>query len=216
MVIDGEVRLEHVVDLQGKDGIDRALSLLAVTLEANDAWPLELVVIGGAALNVLDIRIRPTKDVDVLAIAEGRLGNGTTLVKCEELPPSLASAVATVAEVLRLEPDWLNAGPTKLLDWGLPSGFESRLSAREYGSRLTVLLPAREDLICLKVYAAADLGPGRHTEDLRALKPTRDELIAGVRWARSQDPSEGFASMLTALLKYFGCEVEEGDLACEP
>lgn len=114
--------MEHVVDLQGKDGIDRALSLLAVTLEANDAWPLELVVIGGAALNVLDIRIRPTKDVDVLAIAEGRLGNGTTLVKCEELPPSLASAVATVAEVLRLEPDWLNAGPAKLLDWGLRRG----------------------------------------------------------------------------------------------
>lgn len=204
------------MDLEGKNAIERALSLLAVTLEANDAAPLELVVIGGAALNVLNIRIRPTKDVDVVAIAEGRLGAETRLVKCEELPPPLISAVATVAEILGLEPGWLNAGPTKLLDWGLPPGFDARLSPREYGSRLTVLLPSREDLICLKVYAAADLGPGRHTEDLRALEPTRDELIAGVRWARSQDPSEGFASMLTALLKYFGCEIEKGELPHEP
>jgi hypothetical protein len=204
------------VDLEDKNAIDRALSLLAVTLEANNAAPLELVVIGGAALNVLGMCARPTRDVDVLAIADGRLGAGTTLVKCEELPPPLASAVATVADILGLEPGWLNAGPTKLLDWGLPTGFEARLSEHQYGPRLTLLLPAREDLIRFKVYAAADLGPGRHTEDLRALKPTPDELIAGVRWARSQDPSEGFASMLAALLKYFGCEIKEGDLTLEP
>ncbi len=129
------------------------------------------------------------------------------------MPESLVSAAAVVADLLGLDAGWLNAGPTGLMDWGLPEGFARRLTPRVYGSRLTVLVPAREDLICFKVYAAADLGPGRHTEDLRAMNPTCEELIVGVRWAHSQDPSDGFRTMLLALLQYFGCVPDEGVLA---
>ena len=195
------------VNLDGTDAIDRALSLLAVTLESRGVAPVELVVIGGAALNVLGVCIRPTKDVDVLAVLDDRVGHGElVLVKQKPLPEPIQAAAQTVADALGLDPGWLNAGPADLLDCGLPEGFEGRLTPRRYGAHLTIHLPARSDLICLKVYAAADMGVGRHTEDLRALDPTCGELLSGVRWARTQDPSEGFLDMLQSMLRYFGCD----------
>lgn len=195
------------MNLNGADAINRALSLLAVTLEAQGAAPVELVVVGGAALNVLGVCIRPTKDVDVLAVVDAQAEDGgSVLLKHKPLPESIQAAAQTVADALGLDPGWLNAGPADLLDCGLPAGFEGRLAPRRYGTHLTIHLPTRFDLICLKVYAAADVGVGRHTEDLRALEPTCDELLAGARWARTQDPSEGFKDMLVALLNYFGCD----------
>lgn len=194
------------MNFDGADAIDRALSLLAATLEARGVAPVELVVIGGAALNVLGVCIRPTKDVDVLAVVDARAGHDElVLVKQKPLPEPIEAAARTVADALGLDPGWLNAGPADLLDWGLPEGFEGRLTPRLYRTRLTIHLPARFDLICLKVYAAADVGVGRHTEDLQALCPTCDELLSGAGWARTQDPSEGFLDMLLRLLHYFGC-----------
>ncbi len=202
------------MNLADADAIDRALSLLAAMLEARDAEPTQVVVIGGAALSVLGIRVRPTKDVDVLGLAESGEDNTRVLVKYLSLPEPLASAAAAVADLLGLDPDWLNIGPARLLDWGLPEGFADRLSIRSYGARLNVLLPAREDLICLKVYATADMGPGRHSEDLRAMSPTCQELLDGVRWARTHDASDEFGSMLLALLQHFGCDSDEEVLPC--
>jgi hypothetical protein len=48
--------------------VRRALSLLGSSLEALEAGPYEVVVIGGAALAVIGTGIRPTKDVDVLGL----------------------------------------------------------------------------------------------------------------------------------------------------
>lgn len=49
-------------------------------------------------------------------------------------------------------------------------------------------------------------GPGKHGEDLRALSPTEEELIAAARWSRSQDPSEGYEQMLREVLAHLGVE----------
>jgi hypothetical protein len=190
--------------LDNNDAIDRALTLLGLALEAESAAPVELVVIGGAALSILEIVIRPTRDVDVLAMRHGGPG-GAMLVKIKSLPESVRSAAATVAKALDLDRDWLNTGPADLMDAGLPKGFEERLISRRYGAGLTVLLPARMDLIRFKFYAAADLGPGRHVDDLRALDPSCEELLDGARWVRTQDPSEAFLAMVVALLEYMGC-----------
>ncbi len=190
-----------------KSTIEDAFSLLDATLEARAAAAVEMVVIGGAAMNLLGYVARPTKDVDVLALGDDDTPSGSILlVKHTPLPAPFSQAAASVALALGLDEDWLNAGPADLNDQGLPTGFEHRLVRRFTGRRLTVLLPSREDLICFKVYAAADTGVGRHTEDLRALAPTCDELLKGARWARTQDPSEGFREMLQALLKYFSCD----------
>jgi hypothetical protein len=78
-----------------------------------------------------------------------------------------------------------------------------------------VHLPSRRDLICFKVYAAADQGPGRHVDDLRALEPSSQELLEGARWVRTQDPSEGFLAMIVGLFKYMGFEEDAEVIAHE-
>lgn len=196
------------MQFRGTDDIEDALSLLASTMEARGLAPCELVVVGGAAFNLAGVVIRPTKDVDVIALREGGSDDVPVLVKHKPLPEPIASAAVFVAEALGLDPEWLNGGPADLLDSGLPAGFEARLTIRYYGTHLAVLTPSRQDLICLKVYAAADTGIGRHTEDLDALRPTGQELLDGARWTRTQDPSAGFRSMLVALLRYHGCDHE--------
>src|SRR6266849_4239871 len=45
----------------------------------------------------------------------------------------------------------------------------------------------RLDQVHFKLYAMVDQGGGRHEADLRALHPTRDELIAAARWTMTQD-----------------------------
>ena len=190
-----------------RETVDGALSLLAAALEASGSGPYEIIVIGGAALSILGLGVRPTKDIDVLGL-RGMSADSRELVvvKHKPLPAPLLGAAAQVADALGLDREWLNAGPADLLDQGLPEGFEQRLKAESYGARLTVWLPARQDLICFKAYAAADTGIGRHTEDLLALQASCDELLAGALWARSQDPSEAFLEMLVGLLRYFGCD----------
>ena len=49
--------------------------------------------------------------------------------------------------------------------------------------------------------AAADQPGSYHVADLHVLAPTDDELVAGARWARSHDPSEGYRSALAHLFE---------------
>jgi hypothetical protein len=124
----------------------------------------------------------------------------------------LAEAAADVGTALGLSPNWLNSGPTSLLDLGLPQGFEERVTVRRYGS-LELHLPGRFDLICFKLYATVDQGPrSKHFSDLKALAPTRGELLAAARWTRTHDPSPGFRDLLTQALSVLGVEVTDGDL----
>lgn len=62
----------------------------------------------------------------------------------------------------------------------------------------------RFDQIHFKLYALVDQGSGKHEADLRALKPTREELITAATWARTRDPSEGFYEELLRALAYLG------------
>lgn len=194
--------------LSDRQSVTEALTSLATQLEIAESAPLEIVVIGGAAMNIAGIISRPTRDVDVLALGLTDQHGRVSMVKCNPLPTALLKAAEGVARDLGLADEWLNAGPADLLDHGLPEGFEGRLTRTEYGRTLAVLVPAREDLICMKVFAAADAGIGRHTEDLAALKPTGSELLAGARWTRTQDPSEGFRTMLVALLQFMDAQDE--------
>ncbi len=198
------------------DSVREAFSLLGAVLEAHESGPYDIVVVGGAALSVIGVGVRATKDVDVLGLRSESSGSAApVLVKRKPLPSELLAAAGEVGHALGLADDWLNAGPADLIDHGMPEGFVSRLAAQPFGSRLTVWIPSREDLICLKTYAAADTGPGRHTEDLRALGASCTELLAGAIWARSQDPSDAFREMLVGLLRYFHCDEAAKELGGE-
>jgi hypothetical protein len=185
--------------------LPEALATLGDLL-ASRGQKYEVVAIGGSALLLFGYVHRSTRDLDIVALIErGKL------VSAGPLPPALAEAVVDVARAVGLRPDWLNPGPTSVLELGLPEGFASRLEARTYGG-LTLHLAGRRDLIALKLYAAVDQGPeSKHTSDLRALAPTADELLAGARWSRTQDPSEGFRSQLVQTLAFFGVD-DYGDL----
>jgi hypothetical protein len=190
-------------DIKSKSGIDQLLTALGEQLAfAGERY--ELVVIGGSGLLALGVIERATRDVDIVALrADGGLATA------EPMPDGLRAARDRVARDFSLPLEWLNPGPTDLLEFGLPKGFVDRLQRRDYGEGLVVYLASRYDQIHLKLYALVDQGPGKHEEDLRALSPTEDELIAAAKWSMSQDPSEGFALMLRQTVTHLG--VEHGD-----
>jgi hypothetical protein len=192
-------------DIQSKETMDRLLGALGEQLAASGER-YELVVIGGSGLLALGVIERSTRDIDIVAL---RAGGG--LDTAEPLPEGLRIARDRVARDFSIPNEWLNPGPTDLLELGLPEGFVDRLEHRDYGDGLVVYLASRYDQIHFKLYALVDQGPGKHEEDLRALSPTEDELIAAARWSTSQDPSEGYASMLRQVLTHLGVE-HGGDL----
>jgi hypothetical protein len=191
-------------DIASKDAADRLFVALGEQLTAAGER-YELVVIGGSGLLALGIIERSTRDVDLLA-----LRSGDKLDSAEPLPKKLAAARARVARDFSLPADWLNPGPTDLLTLGLPDGFINRLERRNYGDSLSVYLASRYDQIHFKLYALVDQGPGKHEDDLRALSPTEEELLAAAHWSRSHDPSEGYAQMLRGVLTHLG--VDDVDL----
>ena len=191
-------------DIATKNAADLLLSALGEQLAAAGEQ-YELVVIGGSGLLALGLIERSTRDVDLLALRAG-----DELDSAKPLPVALEAARDRVARDFSLPTDWLNSGPTELLELGLPEGFIDRLEHRAYGDSLTVHFASRYDQLHFKLYALVDQGPGKHEADLRALSPTEEELLAAARWSRSHDPSEGYAQMLRDVLTHLG--VDDVDL----
>lgn len=78
--------------------------------------------------------------------------------------------------------------------FALPFGWTSELAA------VGGLVPLKrgDQLLCL-------LSPGgRHEADLRALRPSKPELIAAARWSMTQDPSPGYRMVLGEALNALG------------
>jgi hypothetical protein len=122
--------------------------------------------------------------------------------------------VRDVGAALGLTEKWLNNGPASLFDFGLPNGFERRVTVRRYGA-LEVHVVGRYDMICFKLYAAVDhsgVRTSKHLTDLRALEPTVDELLMASRWSRTHDDSDGFLQELRRILAQLGVEVGNASL----
>jgi hypothetical protein len=106
-----------------------------------------------------------------------------------------------------LNANWLNPGPTALLEiGGLPSGFVDRLTTIGYGDALLVSFASRFDQVQLKLYALAGRNEARDEQDLRRLEPIREELLAGALWARTHNAPGAFDAQLSAALAKFGVE----------
>ena len=182
--------------------LDKALILLEARLRQARAEPQQIVVCGGAALILTGMVPRTTSDVDIVALM--RAG---TLLSPDPLPTSLEIAAKEVADLTGMDPAWLNNLPGRgeggLYQMGLPEGFVDRLQRKDYGTHLTVWVISRLDQIHFKLYAAIDRG-GYHVEDLRALAPTTDELLAAARWCVTHDVSPEFRELLGSFLKEFG------------
>jgi hypothetical protein len=191
--------------INSAEAADRLLDALGEQLGlAGEKY--DLIVIGGSALLALHLVSRPTRDIDVVALA-GETGP----IEAVPLPQPLVEARNRVARDFSVPEDWLNSqAGHDMIRLGLPKGFFERLTRRDYGPALTVRWASRFDLIHFKLHAAVDRGGGRHLADLEALQPTPEELIAAGRWARTHDPSAGFLSLLKEAFAYF--KGNDGDL----
>jgi hypothetical protein len=160
---------------------------------------VSIVIVGGAAMQLLGMVPQTGCDVDVIALRQaGRIG----LRAPDPLPASLVRAVATVAQTRGLPADWLNTQVATLWDDGLPAGFARRLHWREFGG-LSIGIADRFDLIFFTVYAAADdTGPASsHFQDLLALQPSAEELGDAARWIHGRDPTAAFGAVVDRVVR---------------
>ncbi len=189
--------------LHGNRGINAALNALGEILEAKGEF-FAIVVVGGAALNLLGIVDRVTRDVDVIALGDPPNSDNPTLQEPDEhLPPDLAAAAALVARDFGLDADWLNTGPALQWKQGLPPGMEQRVRWHSYGN-LNVGIVDRRDLVLFKLYAAADsTGPESvHYQDLIALNPSANELNTARDWIKTQDASRDFHEVVDQVIEH--------------
>ena len=134
----------------------------------------EAIVVGGAALGLLGVVSRQTRDCDVLQ---------------PKVPEDIKAAAARFAAQERaagrdLQDDWLNDGPASLADV-LPEGWQQRLQLVFRGQALVLHTLGRPDLLKAKLFALCD----RATDlpDCVALAPTPEELEEARPWLHEQD-----------------------------
>ncbi len=158
---------------------------------AERALRFDGVVIGGAALNLLGVILRPTKDCDILY---------------PELPDNVKAAARAFAAELRragesLADDWLNNGPAALTRQ-LPPGWQQRLQSCYPGVALHLRSLGRDDLLCTKLFALCDRG--LDLADCLALAPTARELAVALPWLQQQDLNPDWPAHVHATLADLG------------
>ncbi len=159
----------------------------------------EVAAIGGGALLLLGRIIRPTRDLDIVALLDENV-----LISAHPLPAPLLAAIKEVGLALKLPVNWINSAPADLWKMGLPEGFQDRLDRLHFGG-LTLYCASRFDQICFKLYASVDQGPdSKHFEDLKHLKPNQEELKKAAIWCQTHDVSEEFARCLAEALHHLG------------
>lgn len=136
---------------------------------ASSGLRLEATVIGGAALQLLGVITRTTKDCDVLD---------------PKLSVEVLNAAKEFAIAHRLAPDWLNNGPITLAS-ELPLGWSDRRVEAFRGKALVLFALGREDTLRSKLYAYLDRGID--LDDLKALRPSEDEIVRLSPWLIERD-----------------------------
>jgi len=147
----------------------------------------EAIIIGGAALNIMDVISRNTKDVDFLD---------------PEIPSAIKNASIEFAKnnpELKLDPhNWINNGPQTLIK-DLPLNWRTDLQIIFEGKSLKLLTLGRLNLLRTKLYAYADRDIDYN--DCMALKPSLEELEICKDWVLKGDVSELWPDRVDFILK---------------
>jgi hypothetical protein len=149
---------------------------------------LDAVVVGGAALALMGVVARETRDCDVIH---------------PELPGDIQDAARAFAqqesrEGVPLPADWLNNGPASLTTL-LPPGWQDRLQPIFTGKAVTLRCLGRRDLLLTKLFALCDRGSD--LLDCMALRPTADEIHALMPWVQQQDANPDWPAHVEQTLK---------------
>ncbi|OGT99792.1 MAG: hypothetical protein A2085_00435 [Gemmatimonadetes bacterium GWC2_71_10] len=185
--------------LPGRAALETALTAVGERL-AHAGQPCRIVVVGGAAMNLLGLVDRATIDVDVLALGEA----AGAIRPPDPLPPALRDAIAAVARDTGYASDWINTTVADQWRFGLPPDLARDLEWRTYGGGLTVGIVSRRTLVYFKLYASADqtTPDNVHTKDLLALAPSDAELEAAAAWVRTQDAGTDFHAVVQKVVDY--------------
>ena len=145
-------------------------------------------MIGGAALNLLGVVSRLTRDCDILA---------------PEIPLEIAEAARSFARQVQadggtLQEDWLNNGPASLREQLLP-GWEGRLNEVFAGQAINLHSLGRSDLLCAKLFALCDRGID--LGDCIALAPSSTELTSVLPWLEQQDTNPQWPTHVRATIE---------------
>lgn len=144
----------------------------------------EAVIIGGAALALLGIISRQTRDCDVLA---------------PHLPIEIQNAAREFAISLRqsgeiLQDNWLNHEPSSLSKL-LPDGWQNNLQIVFNGKALVL---HTLDLLRTKLFALCDRGTD--LADCIALKPSLSEIEEVISWVEAQDTNPDWPRHVASVL----------------
>lgn len=184
----------NVIMKMDKKQLNIYLNELGAVYEQLGGQKIDLGICGGAGLILTGLIDRTTKDIDTLFPVSW--------------PQELTRAVEVISKNFGLSKDWINRGPDMLTSMGLPDGFMGRAEMVKFGKKLTVYFASRYDQIFFKVYASADRG-GYHVDDLLALNPTEEEMLAAARWCLTHDTSDGFKTILKDMYE----KLEYGEIA---
>jgi hypothetical protein len=157
----------------------------------------EGVIIVGAALAMLGVTTRQTRDCDVLDPL---------------LPDAIVAASRDFAREQRaagldLADGWLNNGPRSLTSV-LPAAWQDRLVELYRGAGLLLLTLGRSDLLCTKLFALCDRGID--LPDCLALAPSEAELVELEPWVAYQDANPDWPAHVRATLLNLGRKLGHG------
>ena len=141
----------------------------------------ECILIGGAALRIMDVVSRFTRDADVLDPA---------------IPDPIKDASVEFAEQYEkeeLSPEWFN-DTAKAFSYGLPKGWRTRTVKIFNGKSLSFETLGRTDFIKTKVYAYCNRGSD--LDDLKSLEVTEKELDDALPWLKERMPEKLFGDQV--------------------
>lgn len=157
------------------------------TFLAEQGLSFQAVIIGGAALSLLGVVSRQTRDCDILH---------------PDIPDAILDVAKAFAEERRREgddltDDWLNNGPSSLADV-LPPRWRERVQTVFAGRSVTLHSLGRIDLLRSKLFALCDRN--FDLPDCIALAPTAGELTEIQPWLEQQDANPDWPTHVQAML----------------
>ncbi len=149
---------------------------------------LEAIAAGGAALALLGIIHRETRDCDLV--------EPPLTEDLRQAAVAFAAELRSRGEILR--DDWLNNGPASLGPL-LPEGWRNRLQLLHQGKAVTLWSLGRPELLLAKLWALCDRS--LDLSDCIALCPTVEELAEAEAWISIQDQNPDWPDHVRVTLK---------------
>lgn len=155
----------------------------------------EAIIIGGSALNILNIISRETVDIDCL-------------------DPKIPEAIIAASHQFRqshpelsLIEKWLNNGPETLVR-DLPEGWRTRVVLLYTGKSIRFFTLGRSDLLKSKLFAYCD----REDDfaDCIAMNPSKEELLNSKAWVSERDANPMWPSHVEGQFLRLGRALKHG------